>query len=312
MKKLFQKLLFLALGASFVFLYSCGEDEEVLPAAPSLGVSAVNGSGATVQNGGSIQATDSITFSFTANTPGGFNVLRWTGDVQSGEYSRTDIGAEAGETSPAIPEFVIYTSENNEGGTASILFTLVDDESQSDTLTFTFSITEAPSPVAKIQTAIILAAPLANGTSTSFYSVGENTLYSNQDVVGTAAAISPNIDLAYYYGNTDEASVVSPSIFPAAIFDISAWGTRNETAMVEITDLTEEQFNALETVADVEAILDAYSEVDAFAGYSGLEVGSTIAFETAGGISGIFIVKALTAGFTGSIELEMILAEAAE
>jgi hypothetical protein len=105
MKHLFQKLMMLTAVASVAFLASCGEDEETLPVAPSLSVSAISGSGATVSNGGSIAATDSITFSFIANTPGGFNTLRATGST-SVEFSRTSINAEAGETAATIPNLI--------------------------------------------------------------------------------------------------------------------------------------------------------------------------------------------------------------
>ena len=123
---------------------------------------------------------------------------------------------------------------------------------------------------------------------------------------------SQNIDFAYYYGQTDEASLVSPSEYPSSVFDISAWGTRNETAMIQVLNLSSEEFMALTTVKDVEDVLASVSDETAITGYSGLEEGTIIAFETADEIAGVLMVKTIDSGFSGSIEIEVILAQSAE
>lgn len=298
MKKLFQKLSFVALAASIGFLYSCGEDEEVFDV-PVITFSPVSGA--------SVQVGEDLDVTVTVVAAGGFNVLRATNGTQTVEFPRGSQGVTMNADNTQAE--VTITLGGEEVGEYTVTFTAVDDQDQVTEATYMFTTT---SPDALIQTEIIFAAPLGNGASYSFYSVDDNTLYRHNDVMGTTAPVSSTIDLCYYYGNTDQASIVSPAMFPAAIFDISGWGTKNETAMIQVTNLSAEQFNALTTVADVEAVLESVSNEDAYLGYTGLSVNDIIAFETTSGTAGVFIVRALNTGFTGSIELEMILAKAAE
>jgi hypothetical protein len=310
MKRIFQKLMMVAAIGSLGVLYSCNSDdeEEVLPAAPSLNISASVVDGGSLSDGGSVTAGDTVQFSVSITAEGGFNVLRVVQGGSTQEINRNDLGLDEGATSVSGLNLTIGTTEAMVGSSLTYRFEAVDDNNQIDTASFTFSVA---SPPAKVQTAIIFAAPLGDGSSNTFYSVSENTLYSHNDVIGTSDPVSANIDLGYYFGQADEATIVSPSAYPSSVFDISAWGTRNQTGMADI-QLSTEDFNALTTVADVQAVLDANSDVDGFEGLSGLEVGTVAIFETAGGQVGLFIVRSLDTGFNGQIELEFILAEAGE
>jgi hypothetical protein len=317
MKNLFQKLLFLALGASFVFLYSCGEDPEPTPAAPTLSVSAVDGSGATVSSGGSISATDSITFSFTASTPGGFNTLRATGSA-SAEFTRTGLSIEAGEASPMLPSLVIYTAATDAGSSASIDFLLVDDESQTDTVTFEFDITDAPSPEARAYSATMLEVITGDLMNAAFFSSSTGMTYSPDDVVSTTDPVSATIDFGYYYGSTDGASLGSPSWFNESIFSaqVASWGTLNTINFVS-TSLTESMFNELSSWADIDGAYDGGTDENQV--ISGLEEGQVFGFETdankdGGSKKGLFLVKTITGmdGSDGSITIDVIVQEDAE
>lgn len=305
MKKITQNLRSLLLAFTAVaLLASCGEDDEVTFDNPTVDVVATV-DGATVTSGSEVEVGSTISFAVTITAQGGVNGLT----VNNTSYSRTQLGAEAGDTQATFT----ITSELSELGEGTFAFQSVDDAGQVSTeFVFAVTVVAPASPDAKVQTAIILSAPDADGRETAFYSVAENLLYSHSDVTGTAAAVSQNIDFGYYYGNTDEASLVSPSNYPTAVFDISAWTVKNETAMIQVTDFTLEDFMALSTVADVEAVLESVSNETAVLGFTGLEVGTVIAFETAGEVAGILRVQSITTGFSGSIEVEMILAEAAE
>jgi hypothetical protein len=314
MKHLFQKLMMLTAVASVAFLASCGEDEETLPVAPSLSVSAISGSGATVSNGGSIAATDSITFSFIANTPGGFNTLRATGST-SVEFSRTSINAEAGETAATIPNLILTTSAADAGGTAEILFTLVDDESQTDTLTFTFDITAAPSPEARVYSATLLEVITGDLMNAAFFSSTTGLTYSPDDVTSTSAAVSPTIDFGYYYGETDGAALGSPSWFDGSNFSaqVASWGTKNSINFVS-TELTAAAFAEVTTWADIDAAYDAGTDENNV--ISSLAADQVYGFLTdatkeGGAKKGLILVKAITgtSGSDGRLEIDVLVQE---
>lgn len=309
MKKITQKLLLVTLAAT-VFLTSCGDDEDPVVEIPSITVTAAVNEAAIV-SGAEVEVGSTINFTVAINAPGGVNTL-WIGNDA---ISRSALGVDAGATEASYS----FTSNVTQEGLLSLEIYAVDDSDQSSATT-TFTVTGVvTSPTAKVLTAVMLAAPDSEGNLSAFYSVGQETLYSHNDVIGTAEAVSQSIDFGYYYGANDGASLVSPSEYPEAVFDISAWTTRNETIMVYASNYyTVEEYMALETVADVTAWLDNLDEVasedDVALGFSGLSEGDLIAFGTAGEIGGVIRVSTVSGTFNAGdfIELEFILAEAAD
>ncbi|MFY0686024.1 MAG: hypothetical protein JXQ90_02605 [Cyclobacteriaceae bacterium] len=300
MKKIFQKLLLLAVVGSVGFLYSCGEDpiEETFDP-PSVTFAGLD-EGAEVEFGTDVELT------LTVSAPGGFNVVRLSdGTNQVAEFTRTDLGVDAGTTSATTPAITL-----TELAVGSYMLTAeaVDDDGQTGEATLTFSVT---SPPAKIQTAVLLYAPTADETSQTFYSISENKTYSVNDVEATSDPVSANIDLGYFF--VTEANIAAPSAYSTAFtgaYDISDWGTRNETYFVAVSATPTE----LVTVADVQAVLDGVDFSGGNLIEEGLETGTVLAFSTDGGQQGILHVTALQPGFnsTDFITLEFILAEAGE
>jgi hypothetical protein len=313
MKKVFQKLMFVAAVGTIGFLYSCGEDEETLPVAPSLNVSATSGSGSTVTSGGSIQATDSITFSFTASTPGGFNTFRVTSPNISTpfEVNRNDLGVTAEETSPQLPQYTVYTDASLEGASISLRFELVDESGQVDSTTFAFDVTAAPEPEVDAFNAVLLFAPLQDASSETWFSTNLGRAVTEAEVNASAAPNSSDIDFGYYYGNTDEASIASPNNYPTlgGSIDISDWNTRNATTF-RSTTLTAAQFLEIATNADVD---DAWNNgTDEGEGITGLVAGQVFAFELDADKStqrGLARVVGITGTFNqgDNIELEILI-----
>ncbi|MFY0599499.1 MAG: hypothetical protein JXR03_07490 [Cyclobacteriaceae bacterium] len=306
MKKLFEKFAFALVAGSLILSVSCSEDEEPITAlAPSVSAELhVNGSAATTAQPG-----DSVSFSLALTAAGGINrVVALQGGTTILDKSRNDLGLDAGETTGTVVGTITpWPAAADAGNTWKFDFVLVDELGQkSDTTSVSLEIV---SPDAKVQTAILLQAPTGDGNSGTFYAIAENEVYTHSDVTGTAEAVSPNIDLGYYFGGEDEASLAAISNYPSAVFDISAWGTKNATKIIETT-ISLETYTALKTVADVEA---EYAKVD-FANEDGvtslLAVGDILAFETVNELKGLIYVSALTegAGSNGSITLEFILA----
>ncbi len=318
MKSLSKRLLLMSAVASLVFIYSCGDDEEPTPNAPELSVSASVGStGAAFTSGGSLAATDSIIFSgISVTAPGGFNVFRSIAGISPAvSIDRNDLGLEAGATSSGdIPDLKVVFPATAAGSMATITFVGVDDINQADTVSFDINITDAPSPDAKVLTAVILAAPTGDNTSNTFYSIRLGELYSQADILGTSDPVSENVDIAYYYGNTDEATLVSPDEYPTNIVDLSAWGTRNTTNL-ELTTLSNEDYTALSSVDDVNSAVDGIT-FDSDNTVTNLSVGDILAFQMtdASEIAGFIKVNAINGTFNAGdgIEIEIITNQEAQ
>ncbi len=317
-KSLFKQLLLMTAVFSLVFIYSCGDDDTPTPDAPQLSISASVGStGAAFTSGGTIAATDSIVFSnISVTAPGGFNAFRSTAGITPAvDVSRTDLGLDEGATSSGdIPGFQVIFPSNAAGTTVTFEFIGVDDLSQADTVSFEVMVGDVPSPDARVTSAILLAAPTGDNNSNTFYSIVLNELYSQGDVLGTADPVSENIDLGYYYGATDEATLVSPDEYPTNIVNVGLWGTRNTTNL-ELTILSTEDYTALTSVEDVETAIDGIT-FDSDNTETNLAVDDIIAFQLTGpsGIEGFIRVVAINGTFNAGdgIEIEIISNQEAE
>lgn len=312
MKRLLEKLSLGLMLSALIVTVSCGDDEETTPTVTLPSISAVlhvNGTSASTAQPG-----DSVSFSLAATAEGGINrVVALQGGSTILDQSRDDLGFDAGQTSGTIEGTITPNpSTTDVGNTWTFMFVLVDEIGQkSDTTSVSLEITAPDSPDAKVQTAKLLYPPTGDGNSQTFYAIAENKIYTHSDVTGTAEAVSPNIDLGYYYGGSDFASLSAISEYPSSVFDVSAWGTKNATKIIE-TSISVETYTGLTTVSDVEtefASVDFTSEDGITAD---LAVGDVLAFETVGGLQGLIYVSALEAGSDSNdfIELEFILATA--
>lgn len=310
MKNLFRNLLLLTVVGSLVGLYSCDGDPETLAGVPTLTLQSTDFDASNTFTG---QPGSSASFSIVVDAPGVFNTF--SADILLDGVSIGDtIHSRESGTTPTSYTFGPVSIDLEQafvGKTLTIEATATDDLNQtSEVLTLTILTT---SPDAKVQTAVLLYAPTLDKTSQSFYSIATNTTYSLGDVTGTTAPVSADIDLGYYYGGNNLATLASPSVYPATVYDISAWGTKNETLMVAVT-LTAEQYLAITTVADVDAVVSSVNfGVDGVAIEKSLAAGNTFAFKTSAGLTGLVNVKAITGTFNqgDNIELEFILNQAA-
>jgi len=296
MKNIFRKLFVLSLVASVAFLYSCGEDEEPLPNAPALSVSAAVGStGATLTDGGEIAATDSIIFEISGSTPGGFNVVRISGSG-SVEITRNDLDLEAGETT--LPEFAItfITDENDANSVLDFDFTLVDDSDQTDTVSFTINVGDVPFEDVRAFTTQLLGAQ-GNANPGFFNAVdGERYTYAQaRDTEGGAAA-----DFAYYFGATNQSTLSAiddgglNAVYTAVSLPIDGiFGTRNATRFL-VTDLAPQDFIDIENTNELEDA--AFFEVAGSSSITQLVEGNVIAFkldDSRGGTFGLIHVASI-------------------
>ncbi len=186
------------------------------------------------------------------------------------------------------------------GTSIDITFTVVDDVTEG-TNTQTFDVAAAGGAI-NTYTAVLIGAN-ANPTEGSFYASATNTVYSVADAASNAAAI----DLVYFYGATNLASIASPddSDVPAVFPSVSGWSTRNATRFAT-SSISVDDFNAIDTD---EVLLQEAANIGTATKANDLAVNDIIVFETAGGKVGMAMVSALTEGNTGSITLEIKIQE---
>ena len=296
---------------SLVFIYSCSDDEDTTPtaAAPTISVST---------NGSAFDAGDTLEITIDFTAAGELSSINWvftiddvTGDTTFN--SPTALSLTDPATEGSVPVSVVLTEADFAGTSVTVYFEVVDKANQKSSDEVSFTVAEAEED-ATVLSAVILAAPTGDNNSDTFYSIRAAQLYSQSDVLGTSDPVSETIDIAYYYGASDEATLVSPDDYPSNIVDLSAWGTRNTTNL-ELTVLTDEEYMALSSVDDVEEAIDGIT-FDSDNTITNLAVGDILAFATtdASEIEGFIRVVAINGTFNAGdgIEIEIITNQAAE
>ncbi|WP_420317771.1 hypothetical protein [Ekhidna sp.] len=300
------KLKLLPILSLFVIaaMTSCGGDDEITAAAPSVTVNA-SVDGTAIASGDEISIGSDLVLNVTVNAPGGVNGL----DVNGTSYSRAQLNADAGATTGSITLNSTVSVDLQVGATVAFEFEAVDDLNQtSEVVTFTYVVAAAPSPDARSYSAVLLAAPTGDLMNQNFFSVSSGTKYSSNDVTTTSESVSPTIDFGYYYGQTGEASIASPAGFESTVFaaQVEGWTTKNATVL-KTTTMTATEFNETASWADIDAAFDA-GTADDNGIITNLTVGTVLAFETVGGVKGLIHVSAIEPGFESndSITLDVL------
>lgn len=313
MKKASNYLLVVLAVFGVIFFSSCTKDEEVIPDGPSIEVTSDQFPNGSTQFAGT--AGDNISFTVDVDAPGGFNNIKveylvdgndsgitdWTDQRTPGTTVLTYTGTPTG----------IELLESNVGQEISIVITAVDDNSKTATLTLTATVASTPLESVVVT---LLAAPTGDRTSKTFYSVPLARNVTSAEVVSNEAgtASSSDVDFGYFYGTSNEASIVAPSEYSA--YDLGAngqqWSTLNETSF-KTTSLTAAQFLEVTTHAEVE---EAFADgTDAGTGVNKLAVDQVIAFETVERDSktrkGLIRITAIVAGSgsDGKVDIEVLV-----
>ena len=151
-------------------------------------------------------------------------------------------------------------------------------------------------------TAVLLAAPLGDKSSETFFSnpiTGDT--YSVNEVNSSSAPISAFVDFGYYFGLTNGASVASPDSYPTTgFYDLEAegWGVIKNTDF-KTTNMEAAAFDAVDADADPSDIsgeFEAGADPDNTGRVTGLAVDQVVAFRTQDGRFGIFKVVDLDEG----------------
>jgi hypothetical protein len=300
MKKIFEKVIIVSSLLGLVFFYGCSEDEVIKEVAASIDISlsATTSNGTTLVDGGNVTAADSFSIVISITAEAGFNTLNISGDVAESTINRNDLELASGTTDA---EVTLTVSTSNSLGDGSIDFEAVDEEGNTAIASFSFVVI---SPIAKIQTAVMLYAPLGDSSSQTFYSITNNQTYSLGDVISTSDPVSASIDFGYYYGSADNAALASPAEY--TIYDLSAWGTQNTTTLA-VTTITSAEYLEMVTVSDIETAITGVDVTDANGTVTNLSANDILMFKTVDNVQGLIHVRAITGsdGSDGMIELEM-------
>jgi hypothetical protein len=303
MKKIFEKVIIVSSLLGLIFFYGCSEDEVIEEVAASIDISlsATTSNGTTLVDGGNVTAADSFSIVISITAEAGFNTLNISGGVASSTINRNDLGIVSGTTDAKV---TLTVSTSSSLGDGSIDFEAVDEEVNTATASFSFVVI---SPAAKIQTAVMLYAPLGDSSSQTFYSIANNQTYSLGDVLSTSDPVSASIDFGYYYGSTDNAALASPAEY--TIYDLSAWGSQNATTLA-VTTITSAEYFEMVTVSDLETAIASVDVTDANGTVTNLSANDILMFKTVDNVQGLIHVSAITGtdGSDGMIELEMKLA----
>ena len=303
MKKIFEKVIIVSSLLGLVFFYGCSEDDVIEEVASSIDISlsATTSDGNSLVSGGNVTAADSFSIVISITAEAGFNTLNISGDVASSTINRNDLDIASGTTDAKVTLTVLASSSLGDG---SIDFEAVDEKGNTATASFSFVVV---SPAAKIQTAVMLYAPLGDSSSQTFYSIANNQTYSLGDVISTSDPVSASIDFGYYYGSTDNAALASPAEY--TIYDLSAWGSQNVTTLA-VTTITSAEYLEMVTVSDIETAIAGVDVTDANGTVTNLSANEILMFKTVDNVQGLIHVSAITGtdGSDGMIELEMKLA----
>lgn len=251
----------------------------------------------------------SLVLDITVTAEGGFNTLR----ISKGEENLVE---KSRDTEGQIEYTYAFTYEvlaEDVAEDVTITIAGIDDEGQSDQKIITINAEAAPVNVVKY-TAKLMYAPVLDKSSKTFFSTNNGNTYSRNDVENTTETVSPLIDFGYYYGISDMASIVSPAEYPSGIYDLSAWGTKNET-MLKLTSMESGHFDMISNNTNFDThwdMLGANFMDDADGDVINLAVDNLVAFTLdagKGSKKGFFIVRKIqgTMNSTDYIEIDVVV-----
>lgn len=188
-----------------------------------------------------------------------------------------------------------YTATEAEAGT-TVSFRLVVTDKKDNVENYDFSI-EVESLAATIDefTAIIMGAH--ENEIGSFLDVLTGTVYTTSE----AADNQEDVDIVYYYGNENEATLAAPDDAGASefnIYNLDGWTTKNST---RFTDILSTEFSEILSSDDIDGLVASPSATKA----NQLSVGDVVGFTTVSGKKGVAQVDDIETGTTGSITINV-------
>ena len=300
MKKVTNYLLMFFMSASVLFLASCGEDgEDIL----------TPDTGATITG---LQQLDGTPVTSIESAPGESVIINVAYTIDSDVTGATLLAVIGDSAYVTLP--VSSTSTSPTQTTLRLPTDLTEDVTidyqirgsdgavlASQELEVTI---DAP-VLAEVYETVLLAAPLGDRTSETFFSATTGGTYTLQEVIdGTDDIVSDSIHFGYYYLEATGATIASPAEYDSRIYDLGPsganWGILNDTKFRSVPSLSAEAFDDVTLSSEVEQQFEIPANASTQTGaVEQLTVGQVYAFSFSDGTNtqyGIFRVNALEAG----------------
>ena len=187
-------------------------------------------------------------------------------------------------------------------GTEKYTLTLTDNNGEIETKSFTITVKNpiVPGGLINKYTATLLGGQ-NNANVGSYYATTTNAVFKQN----TAAANSAIIDIIYYYGSSNKATLVSPNDATvnggSGNLSLATVLTKQNKTEFAPSGLTAAQFDAINDDKEITAIIPTSPQTLS----KDLAVGSVILFKTEAGKLGLIKVSALTVNADGQITIDV-------
>ncbi len=181
-------------------------------------------------------------------------------------------------------------------------FYATDKDNYSSSVDLTINVTADSTQSINSYSAKIMGAQ-QNNTLGSFLATTTGTVYKQAD----AKTNSTLVDVVYFYGATNKATLAAPddagagATFTNPSTGLQTWAKRNATRF-DKTNLTEANFNSVNNNATLIAF---YLTNPTSTASNDLAAGQVLKFRTESGKRGFILVKSVTTGDAGSINVDV-------
>ncbi len=281
-----RKFMIIALAMLMMSLafFACSDSESV---GPSITLFTINSSSATQ---GDHAPGDVLSINFEV-TKGDNDLEQWEIAIISGGSKTTyKTGSLSGVSTATYDVIENYTVPSTATGQLILEVTVTDDDDLEDTKTYTINISSN-----MYEYNVTLGAH--QSVTGSFYCAlsASGTVYT----VSAARTNSNKVDLIYYYGATNMATLAAPNDPTLAEFDatlqVNSWTTKRATMLHKPASA---QFSAITSATQIQS---AYSTTLASSKVISLANSDEVVFKTADTKYGILKITSLTTGTSGSI-----------
>jgi hypothetical protein len=282
-------------GAAFLSSCSKSEDNTPAPTPPTINFVAKSGfiTGDATMTVGS---TFKVSLAAFPNTTSGSKLasLKVTRVFQNNPYVALDTTFSLSSLSVDLT-----ATANPNVGQEKWYYRVTDKSGQYAEVSLTITTTSAAGPINSFGMKILGAQSATAGSS--FASI-DGSVYT----LAEAKANQAKVDLMYYYGDTDFATIAAPddahalTVFTNAVNGLGTWTTKNDTRFKLVT-------NAInwDAITDDAVIVQETASGVTESRITNLISGKYLAFITASGKKGMIKIESITTGQTGSVTISV-------
>ncbi len=290
MRKLTNYFLVALAAVSMVFT-SCEEEDALDPT-----ISFFSGDG-LITGDATIYVGETASFKWQAEQ-GDANLTEFTIRLNNEDvpgFPNTDIDKDQYQDTW---DTTLYTA-----GTYTFTFIVEDKDGLTASESITVTVEDADLSLNSF-TAVLMGGQ-SNASTGSFLDADAGEVYLSS----AASGVQEDIDIVYYYGSTNNATLAAPSDETvngtgSSSFSLTAdWTTQNETTFNTNPGISADDFDAMTTDATIADISTSVTKV------TSLAADDVVVFTTAAGKKGAFKVLEVTGEGAGTIEIDVKIVE---